>query len=447
MGAYRALDVVINDILTAVKPQQQDWVIRFHIIDELRKVIESVESLRGATVEPFGSFVSNLFARQGDLDISVQLPNGSYISAAGKKRKQALLGDLLIALRQKGGWRRLQFIAHARVPILKIESKHTSISCDISIDNLHGYIKSKFLFWISEIDGRFRDMVLLVKEWAKCHDINNPKTGSFNSFALSLLVIFHFQTCAPAILPPLRDIYPRSAIDDLQGVRADAERQIAETCAANIDRFKSSISRPNRSTLSELFISFLAKFSGLNLKASELGICPYTGQWEEIRNNMRWMPQTYALFIEDPFEQPENTARAVSSRQLKRISEAFEVTHQRLISYSQNQTAVLASLVRPHEVQFLTQTPVRNGSYNGGRLDAMPWNQRALNSPSQMRHQHQRMKNNHQGPAQSFSRNSAVPKPHHHPSDDSIPQTSTQQHPKKPQQRWRPRSSKVIVDE
>ncbi|KAF8022095.1 hypothetical protein BT93_G2288 [Corymbia citriodora subsp. variegata] len=447
MGAYRALNFVINDILTAVQPQQQDWVIRAHIIDELRKVIESVESLRGATVEPFGSYVSNLFTRQGDLDISIQLPNGSYISAAGKKLKQALLGDLLKALRQTGGWRRLQFIAHARVPILKIESRYSSISLDISIDNLHGYIKSKFLFWISEIDGRFRDMVLLVKEWAKCHDINNPKTGTFNSFALSLLVIFHFQTCAPAILPPLRDIYPRSAVDDLQGVRADAERRIAETCAANIARFKSSISRPNQSSLSELFISFLAKFSGLNLKAPELGICPYTGQWEEIKNNKRWMPQTYALFIEDPFEQPENTARAVNSRQLKRITEAFEVTHQRLTLYSQNQPALLAALVRPNEVQFLTSMPVMNGHYNGGRLNMPPWNQRALNSPSQVHHQHRRVKNNHQGPAQSFAHNSAAPKPHRHPPKDSTPQTPSQQHQNKPRQMWKPRSSRVTVDE
>ncbi|KAK3422514.1 protein HESO1 [Eucalyptus grandis] len=447
MGAYRTLDFVINDILNAVNPQQQDWVIRCQIIDELRRVIESVESLRGATVEPFGSFVSNLFTRQGDLDISVQLPNGSYISAAGKKLKQALLGDLLKALRQTGRWRRLQFIAHARVPILKIESKNSSISCDISIDNLHGYIKSKFLLWISEIDGRFRDMVLLVKEWAKCHDINNPKTGSFNSFALSLLVIFHFQTCAPAILPPLRDIYPCSAVDDLQGVRADAERRIAETCAANIARFKSSISKPNQSSLSELFISFLAKFSGLNLKAPELGICPYTGQWEEIKNNMRWMPQTYALFIEDPFEQPENTARAVSSRQLKRISEAFEITHHRLTSNSQNRSAVLAALVRPHEVQFLTRTPVTNGSYNGGRLNNTSWNQRALTSPSPVQNQHRRVKNNHQGPAPSFAHNSAVPKPHHHPSKDSTRQTPSQQHQNKPRQMWKPRPSREIVDE
>lgn len=56
----------------------------------------------GATVEPFGSFVSNLFTRWGDLDISIELPNGSYISSAGKKYKLSLLGDVLKALRAKG---------------------------------------------------------------------------------------------------------------------------------------------------------------------------------------------------------------------------------------------------------------------------------------------------------------------------------------------------------
>lgn len=56
----------------------------------------------GATVEPFGSFVSNLFTRWGDLDISIELSNGSHISSAGKKQKQTLLGDLLKALKIKG---------------------------------------------------------------------------------------------------------------------------------------------------------------------------------------------------------------------------------------------------------------------------------------------------------------------------------------------------------
>lgn len=59
-----------------------------------------------------------------------------------------------------GGWRKLHFIAHARIPILKFETIH-NISCDISISNLSGQMKSKLLFWINEIDGRFRDVVLL----------------------------------------------------------------------------------------------------------------------------------------------------------------------------------------------------------------------------------------------------------------------------------------------
>ncbi|PHU29704.1 ATP synthase subunit beta, mitochondrial [Capsicum chinense] len=52
-----------------------------------------------STVDPFRSFVSNLFTSGGDLDISMELPNGSY--SAGKKYKLSLLGDILKALTAK----------------------------------------------------------------------------------------------------------------------------------------------------------------------------------------------------------------------------------------------------------------------------------------------------------------------------------------------------------
>lgn len=56
-------------------------------------------------MEPFGSFVSNLFSRWGDLDISIELSNGSYIASAGKKHKQTLLGDVQRALRKNGNFK------------------------------------------------------------------------------------------------------------------------------------------------------------------------------------------------------------------------------------------------------------------------------------------------------------------------------------------------------
>lgn len=60
----------------------------------------------------------------------------------------------------------MQLIPNARVPILKVESNIQNISCDISIDNLQGHMKSKLLLWINEIDTRFRDMVLLVQSYS-----------------------------------------------------------------------------------------------------------------------------------------------------------------------------------------------------------------------------------------------------------------------------------------
>ncbi|KAJ7960158.1 protein HESO1-like isoform X1 [Quillaja saponaria] len=387
MSVYIMLDRVLKHILEVITPLQEDWVIRFQIVEDLRRAVESVENLRGSTVEPFGSFVSNLFTRWGDLDISIEFPIGAYISSTGKKRKQMLLEELQNALRRKGGWRSLKLIPNARVPILKLKSSHQNISCDISIDNLQGQMKSKLLFWISRIDSRFRDMILLVKEWAKAHDINNSKFGTLNSYSLSLLVVFHFQTCVPAILPPLRYIYPGNMVDDLRGVRADAEKHIAETCDANITGFISEKFRPvNRSSLSELFISFLAK-------------------------------------IEDPFEQPVNTARGVSAEQLTRISEVFRMTCSRLTSGNPYQSALLAVLVQRQVAQYILNTHPGNTSHSGGRYQpARPQVQRSMDSPSQMQCQVQKKD------AESSSNTSSV---------RGLGKANSAQ----PQQIWRPKSS------
>ncbi|XP_060175456.1 protein HESO1 isoform X3 [Lycium barbarum] len=347
MNGYNLLDHTLRNIICSINPLEEDWSRRFQLIHELRAVVESIESLRGATVEPYGSFVSNLFTRWGDVDISIELPNGSYISSAGKKHKLTLLGDVLKALRAKGDCRKLQFITNARVPILKFQGNY-NISCDISINNLIGQMKSKILYWISMIDGRFRDMVLLVKEWAKAHNINDSKTGTLNSYTLSLLVVFHFQTCVPAIFPPLKEIYPGNMADDLTGVRASAEKFIEEACATNINRLTSNKSLAiNKSSLSELFISFIAK-------------------------------------VDDPFEQTVNSARGVSSKQLARIEEAFRRTHFMLISPNQNQNEVIFTLFRPHVSKFVARTPGNQNNYSRNGLRPQLLAQRAIKAPLQV---------------------------------------------------------------
>ncbi|CAH2058702.1 unnamed protein product [Thlaspi arvense] len=364
MNRNPILDPTLQEILQVIKPTRADWDTRIGVIDQLRSVLQSVESLRGDDPCPFlllTRFVHLVHWKEAEADFTWTVASSTEIV-------------------------RLQFVVHARVPILKIVSWHERISCDISIDNLEGLLKSRFLFWISEIDGRFRDLVLLVKEWAKAHDINNPKNGTFNSYTLSLLVIFHLQTCVPAILPPLGEIYPRSAVDDLKGVRKTAEDSIAQLSAANIARFKSGTSRSvNRSSLSELLVSFFAKFSDINVKAGELGVCPFTGRWENISSNTRWLPKTYSLFVEDPFEQPENAARSVSRKNLDRIAQVFEMTSRRLASSDCNRNSIVVVLTAPLISQSLCRTTSLPNHHhaNGVHGQSRPWNNQMQQNWSQ----------------------------------------------------------------
>lgn len=78
----------------------------------------------GATVEPIGSFVSELFTKWGDLDISVEILTGSHISNTGKRQKESLLADLVGALRSKGNhFRDLELYAYFEL---------VAAPCDIS---------------------------------------------------------------------------------------------------------------------------------------------------------------------------------------------------------------------------------------------------------------------------------------------------------------------------
>lgn len=122
---------------------------------------------------------------------------------------------------------------------------------------------------------------LQVKEWAKAQNINDPKKGTLNSYSLCLLVIFHFQvsfliqdlisklfftytsakftdyshslplislfyiyqTCVPAILPPLKEIYDGNVAEGkidllyslwLSGLPVPGSLPIAFTCRNSV---------------------------------------------------------------------------------------------------------------------------------------------------------------------------------------------------------------------
>lgn len=315
--SYEALGIAINDILSTIRPSQIDQEQRQSIVKSFGAFIKSLEWFADAKVEPFGSFVYNIYPRDADLDMSVDIPNLLTTEACALEN----VWEAFLKRNQPG----LKFVPESRVPHLTFETKRWNISCDVTINNHLGQIKSKFLLWISRIDKRFGDIVLLVKKWAKAHDINNPKEGTFNSYALCLLVVFHLQTCVPAIMPPLKEIYG-GGINVHSALNSAEELRIQQVSATNIGRFVSS-RRTNRSTVAQLMVSFFEKFSDLKAMSAKYVISTYSGKLED-RNNCRYMVQkTYnKVLIEDPLELSDNAARTVRKKNLTRISQVFEST-------------------------------------------------------------------------------------------------------------------------
>ncbi|ACO67462.1 predicted protein, partial [Micromonas commoda] len=88
----------------------------------------------------------------------------------------------------------------ARVPLIKFRDPRTGVKCDVCVGN-DGVYKSAVLGAMADLDSRYRDLVFLVKMWAKNFDCNDATAGSFNSYSLSLMSLFHLQTRSPPILP------------------------------------------------------------------------------------------------------------------------------------------------------------------------------------------------------------------------------------------------------
>ncbi|CAA6655031.1 unnamed protein product [Spirodela intermedia] len=324
---YGLLESTLDDILSLIKPAEEDQVRRLNTVKDIRTAIQSVSSLQGTAVIPFGSYVSDLYTKWGDLDISIQLSHNpsSWLNSTGMLSLVMSFGVL-----EDWGLGHVKYIPQARVPLLVFKSRLRNISCDISIDNHVGEVKSKILLSIAKIDGRFRDMVLL-----SCN------------------------------FPPLKNIYGGNLLEDFA--------EVEDLCVANIASLGPKRGE-NMSTLRELLISFFWKFSKLKELAEDYAICPYSGRCEPIENKPQWRVKPYKLIVEDPFEVPDNAARAVSVPGLAFISRAFADTFRKLSSTEvlSDKRALLGSFLRPHALVHAGVPPLENRAAEASRGGRRP---------------------------------------------------------------------------
>jgi DNA polymerase sigma len=82
------------------------------------------------------------------------------------------------------------------------------LQVDITLNNRLAVANTSMLRDYAAIDPRLRQLVMLIKHWAKRRRVNDAYTGTLSSYAYCLLAIAHLQTRDPPVLPVLQELEP-----------------------------------------------------------------------------------------------------------------------------------------------------------------------------------------------------------------------------------------------
>ncbi|XP_076949851.1 protein HESO1-like [Bidens hawaiensis] len=309
------LEKLLTDAYVIRRPNPSAYEHRKQVIQVLNDVAKDLygNSSSCPVVEEFGSFLMDLFTSESDLDVSINFRNGLLVFPHEQKRKTLRkFAKKLYSLQNAGRVHSVQPVMRAKVPILKFIDTATNVECDISVENSDGISKSLIIRLITSIDERFPKLSLLMKAWAKAHDINSSKDQTLNSLSIVLLVAFHLQTRDPPILPPF------------SAILKDGEDPAS---VENSVRSFLNYGRRNTETLTELFVSFLLKLASVE-ELWEKGLCasPYLGHW----TSKTWEDKIAVMSVEDFFDRAQNAARAVGKAEVNRIHNSIHFTIQNI---------------------------------------------------------------------------------------------------------------------
>ncbi|KAI8112137.1 hypothetical protein M9434_003461 [Picochlorum sp. BPE23] len=353
----------------------------------VRGIIKSREfSELHMDLEPFGSHSSQLDDSGADVDLCIygrgqkkrSRSTAMYelrdLNHAGKKN---ILLCVMHRLRSQGY--SVVPIVRARVPVLKVQNKEKTVSCDIVCvcNKTEGIHKSLALRCIKDIDYRFHAVLTLVKKWASQWELRDASLQRLNSYALTQLVIFHFQTRPVRILPPIRDLMRIPWHKDATSVKnrcgtelnwypSDGTRLMDQpfekrpfmidvmgdnSRSFNLHRSHGSEARgpKNKETIAELLLSFFVLLHGLSrgwkgptgkkgkkdihkyVRISTFHACIYVGENPKVvmRDCDEGTNSTHSpIFIEDPFDSTDNCARSLGKECLLKLCQASEKTLQ-----------------------------------------------------------------------------------------------------------------------
>mmetsp|Transcript_72310 Transcript_72310/g.172688 ORF Transcript_72310/g.172688 Transcript_72310/m.172688 type:complete len:580 (+) Transcript_72310:101-1840(+) len=187
-------------------------------------------------VSPFGSAANGFGTKFSDLDATCyELPEEGKEPEQQQPAAEVLSERLAPLLRKHKSFDIAQEVLHARVPILKLcfEGK---LEVDLSCHNTLPLQNTKLLKAYSTLDDRVKELVILVKLWAKDRGVCGASRSHLSSYALTLMAIYFMQVHPKISLPMLP---PQAFKDDSHvdvGAKVEAARS-SWSCNLSLGQF------------------------------------------------------------------------------------------------------------------------------------------------------------------------------------------------------------------
>ncbi|KAI8919016.1 hypothetical protein DFJ77DRAFT_452759 [Powellomyces hirtus] len=171
----------INDYIAYLIPTEAEHAMRKLTVDRVTKVVQSVRP--HAKVSVFGSFETKLYLPSSDVDMVV------LDSSMGNR---APLNEMEKAIRKAGIASKIECIAGAKVPIIKMVDSLTRYPADISFNVPAGVkaaeIVKKFIDDPKYGEG-LRPLLLIMKQFLYQRNLNEVFTGGIGSYTLMSLIV------------------------------------------------------------------------------------------------------------------------------------------------------------------------------------------------------------------------------------------------------------------
>jgi DNA polymerase sigma len=150
-------------------------------------------------VRAFGSVGSGFYTHLSDLDVTCFQDLSSKDSSEQTPPTEALVRYLQV-VQQNSSFEVVEEIFRARIPILKLRY-NGYLDVDLSFQNRDPFANTQLLRAYATISHSVRQLVLLIKIWAKSECVCGAPDGHLSSYSFTLMVLYYLMVDPQVQMP------------------------------------------------------------------------------------------------------------------------------------------------------------------------------------------------------------------------------------------------------